>query len=407
MERITKASINGISFAMSDEAFHIIDARLSELNRLCNGKDMSQYEKKIADFLIEKGCRDNVVNAETARQSVENAGGPKESRESKNGDRKRSNGCLKGCLTAILIILCFPLVICALLFAVVILGAIFGFSVAGLTGATGIFAGLFSLSSMAGGIWIRLFILLLAMLPIICLIWALVILFSRNRKGKWKPLMIIFLVWLVAAILVFCLSANKVSLVQERISTITRAEDRISTIKGDTLFVRMDTISREDNDGMLVYGDRNNFVLTYAPRCENRRMKLGDLSQAIVYPTIKLGHRWDLHDEVALKVSEVRVLHEQKSANEKEFLKSLNSSRENVCYHVEGDTIVIFPKFEKFDDGFRLPTLDVDVPFDLKVKVLGPVPHDFEEDMSFQNILPKTLNIERLKSDLHRISDLF
>jgi len=406
MERITKASINGISFAMTDEAFHILDARLGELSRM--GSTMGQYEKSIADFLLDNGGRDSVIDPTLARRAVEHAGGPRPSankasgKTCKNEDR-HSGGCLKALLTALLVILCFPLAVVVLGLLIAAACAILGITVAGL-GTGGLLAGMMGTLGglgLAGGLGVRMLVLLLVLLPIVCVIWAMVVLFSKNRAGKWKPLLVVFLIWLLAAIV----SASVLGCSFRKFSaTTSRTESSTSYIlESDTLYVRMEPVERGENDGMLVYGNDDVFFLAYAPKGNGRGNRIQDLKSAILYPSIELEDDWQGNDSVAvirLSHKEIKKMSGSNERDEQDFLNGLSSSD---SYRMEGDTLVILPSKADFREGFKLNSLTIRHPYGIKVVVTGPVPHDFETTTSFQNVFSRRIELDALMNAIDEL----
>lgn len=400
MERITKASINGISFSMTDNAFHILDARLTELSRM--GSGMGQYEKSIADFLISNGGRDNVINESLARRAVEQAGGPRKASQSSASNKEKngggcSNGCLRAMLITLLVILCFPLVIVVLALLIAAVCALFGVTIAGL-GTTGVMAGVFgSLAGLGMGsaFGIKMLVLLLVLLPIACIIWALVILFSKDRTGKWKPLVMVFLIWLIAAILSAGLIGNSFRTVGATTSYTTSGGTGFN-LNSDTLFIRLEPVERGENDGMLVYGNDDNFVLAYAPKlADGKKTKLSDLKSAIVYPALELESEWpgDTLKHVRISHREVYKTSKGSGRDEQEFMNSFSDTRN---YRIEGDTLVLLPSKATFNDGFRLEGYEIRHPWNVKVVVTEPVPHDFESTTNYQNIFSRNFNLNIL-----------
>ena len=413
MERVTKASINGISFAMTDQAFHILDSRLSELSNhyghTQNGLTrMAEYEKALSDYLVKNGGRDNVVSAELARRAVDNAGGPKvEPATGRNNEKSGNGGCLKTGLVILLIIMALPVAAVILGLIIALVCAIAGISVGGLGGIAGGALVANTLFSNPAGVPVGVAILhvLVFWLPVIAVIYALVMVFLPKGKRMWKPIPEMAIVWLISVLLYGVMVLFPKFNGQKTIETNVSVNDRYQ-MGGDTLFIRLEPASRGSNDGMFVQADDDEFFLAYAPKhTGKKRVGLKDIDQAIVYPVISLERQWYYNpsDSGTVKIRRTIVSSSHES-DENEFIESLKGNG-SVYYRLDGDTLVLSPITVVRGGKADFVKLELEVPGrDFKVLVNEPVPHDFASDTHFQNILSRDIDLDSV-GDLLDIFD--
>jgi len=285
-----------------------------------------------------------------------------------------------------------------------IFAAVFGIAVAGLA-IPGLFMEALNPAVLSSPVSILLAKVLLALfvfLPFVALLYGGVKLLFKIKTPKWRPGLIMFIVWLLSLIGLVILGVKVSSQfinfgnnISSRFSDSSDWESsELITPGRDTVYIRFSGTEDMSDKKIIAHGDRNEFKLIYIVDLEK------DSTFIAVYPSIKLNHRADsvCTLDASCTLFENNMSYEEKKEKEKMHFFSFNN-----------DTLTVDPLYF----GVDIPITEINrevtitVPENFKVLIPEPVFHQFESefehfdthDIDRKVILSIEKKIKRWKGD--------
>jgi len=258
-----------------------------------------------------------------------------------------------------------------------VFAAVFGIAVAGLA-IPGIFMEALNLAVLSTPVSIILAKVLLALfvfLPFVALLYCGVKLLFKIKTPKWRPGLVMFIVWLLSLIGLVILGVKVSSQfinfgnnISSRFSDSSDWESsELITPGRDTVYIRFSGTEDMSDKKIIAHGDRNEFKLLYIIDMEK------DSAFIAVYPSITLNHRDDsvCSVDASCTLFENNMSYEEKKEKEKMHFFSFNN-----------DTLTVDPLYF----GVDIPVTEVNrkvtvtVPENFKVIIPEPVFHEFESE---------------------------
>ena len=433
MQQVVKVSIGNIAFTLDKDAHELMDDYLDRLtthyagNANCS-EILSEIESRIAELLIEKGYRDNVVPADAVQDIINTLGRP-EDFDGKNDNEGRKTIKKRLFFFWLEIFEDWGWGMSVLgMFAYVVLWIatpeartveqkynMKGGSVslkdiqrnmrreAGDAGrrigkgvkdgvrstggfwkamgrciviCTGILLNAFGLSWMLSiltdtPVWVSALITVLAcivaVLPFIGALYAGILMLFRLKSPKWRPGLIMFIVW--AAALLGLIGASLGSLSTIRSIDHKAANAQLPVL--DTLYIEFAGCTQWKDCDVLIDADNNSFDLMYMDKKDNS-------SLLVVYPDLHIGRNSDTVSHISAYSEYVTEGMTLNDINEKK-------SRDFWSFDEQSRTLRLEPIV--FSSDIRVTDMRRDLRLTINEKtrviVREPVHHEFDSDTDF------------------------
>ncbi len=210
-------------------------------------------------------------------------------------------------------------------------------------------------------------IILVAAIPAVALIyWGLLLLFHL-KSPKWRPGLIMFILWIISLIGLVVVSFSYVSALPDN----SDYYEKIGIAPADTIYVEYVDYQKYNDYQVLVDGNRGEYNLFYIKDTK-------ECSQMACYPLLEV-HRNERFIGTPYLVSSSLILHNTLSLNDIENL------RNGMFWSYSERTLYLSPRIlekdTKMTDIFRKVVLWVGP--DVKVVVKNPVPHEFDSSFEF------------------------
>lgn len=230
----------------------------------------------------------------------------------------------------------------------------------------------------------KILLLFACSIPSVYFLYQGVILTFKLKSPKWKPGLIMVIIWMVTLVGLIPFAVNDIYDFAN--SRNQYAKEKLTDL-GDTIYVEYVGLDKYNKDMVTIWAERNEFKLI----CEEN----DGVKKALVhYPLVERNSFGALKDSTI--VSSMMLFPHNVT------LENLDSAQEMDFYEFQNDTLRLFPfRYETSADLYRFtPTVELNLPKNVKVLVVEPI----EYELSYSNQLKYT-NANRGMRILNKILD--
>jgi len=269
-----------------------------------------------------------------------------------------------------------------------ILAALFGIAVAGLS-VPAFLNSIVSCSLPFTG-WLpisKVLITLVAVLPFVGMLYGGIMLIFRIKAPKWRPGLVIFIVWILSLIGVLLMGVNFTKNYWH-LNKNTATEQFVPA--GKSLHIEFEGMDRWDNMQKIIKGDRDQYILVYVDT------EVIDSASVVVYPFVEMEKATDGNCTVNVSSN---------LFNSTMSLDELNQKRELSFYRFHGDTLTLSPAI--YGKGNPVKEIGrkikVVIPDDMNLVIEKPIFHQFDNEFEYSNM---NISPERIK-ELEEFTEKF
>lgn len=237
------------------------------------------------------------------------------------------------------------------------------------------FASFNSFFALAGNIGaatvlLKILILLVCFIPFIGFLYGGIQMLFGFKSPKWRPGLIIFLIWVASVICMFCIGFSTYS---DYWKTEQRHLTNSITLESDTLYLRFDNVDKMKDCKVWIDADKKDYSLVYFDDTEKNNPKITQ------YPFIKLRKGDRENNKIRVNTHffpETMSLSEIKSFDNTEF------------YNFDGKTLTLMPISYTKESRVKEMGREVELFIDDNVVVIvkDPVYHNFENDFEYSDV---------------------
>lgn len=216
----------------------------------------------------------------------------------------------------------------------------------------------------------QIIIILVFSLPVLLLMYSGILLLFGLKSPKWRPGLVIFLLWIVSALIFSLIGAS--TLIS---ATTSKKEITSNTVfQGDTLYIQYEGVKRYEDSKVILEASDKKLELNYF-------YKGNDGMQIVHYPSVYLIRRNISDDETIIKTNSTVLMNSLS-------LKEINNSHRDCGVSLKGDTLTIKPIIY----GGDMPLKDLNKVIKIYSKdavliIKDPVWHQFENKFKYSNIV--------------------
>ncbi len=220
-------------------------------------------------------------------------------------------------------------------------------------------------------VFYKILALCLIFIPFVGLLYGGILMLFGIHSPKWRPGLILFLVWVASLIGLVAMSIGFTS-------RYWNSKDKTSTdtiaLSSDTLFIKYQNVERWRDDKIFIDADKDEYNLMFVSDSDKDNPKI------VHYPTVKLRRNGDSESKI---VANTNIFTHAVKLSDLQDISQMN------FYHFDGKTLtldpVIYDKDKTFTDVDRQVKLYVDE--NTVVIVESPVYHKFESSFEYTNIV--------------------
>jgi len=288
----------------------------------------------------------------------------KRNRQSSRGDSSAFMKCL-GLVAGII------LVIIALGGIITMACVLFSFVIAGVAIPQAIIS---FLGSIAGfPFWIgQLFKILSALiifLPLIAMLYGGIMLIFNIKSPKWKPGLIMFLLWLISIIFAAGIAVRYTFNFRNNSYSYDTA---VVDTNSNKLHIEFDDIDKWEGKQIFVKADRDEYKLVCLDISDKKNVKVA------LYPEIELNYR---------DTDSIRVKSQSVTFDNHLSIEDINNTKPSFC-RISNDTIFLSPRIVGGTEKLKEAEMEVDIylPDGVSVEVNKPITHTFNRHITYCNI---------------------
>lgn len=248
------------------------------------------------------------------------------------------------------------------LFGITALGPFFGWAFSGL---------LAPITGMATWILVlfKIMCIIAMSMPFVAILYCGVIMIFKLHSPKWRPGLIMFLVWLISILTIVIISVVALRNISFKENVVLR-----SIPQNDTIYVQFENCELYKNDKIILDASRSKYKLFYFTD------KFAD-PKIVLYPILTLDRDDDYDNETSIR-SSTRILRKSLSLNEMEQIT------DHPFYRFERDTLILSP--EIIEKGAVINDIDryvrLKIGEDVVVIAKYPVYHQFDRLLEFNSM---------------------
>ncbi len=221
--------------------------------------------------------------------------------------------------------------------------------------------------------WFKILLGVVLFLPFIGVLYCGIRFLFGFKSPKWKPGLIMFLIWLCSLIALFVVSishSTKYWDVQNKV-----VKENI-TLQSDTIYVEFKDYKQYNMDRMWLKADRDEYDLMYYIESNS------DADFAMIkYPTVELFKNENFKDNSSIE-SEKYIFTNTMTPIE------LQNRTNTDFYNFDGNTLTLYPLKYNADNKIKEMKREVTLKIDENVVVIvrEPIYHQFESNFEYSNI---------------------
>lgn len=248
---------------------------------------------------------------------------------------------------------------------------LFGFTVAGVAIPQAIIS---FLGSMAGlPLWIsqlfKVLSVLIVFLPLVAMLYGGIMLIFSIESPKWKPGLIMFLLWLISIIFAAGIVARYAFNFRNDIYSYDTA---VVDTNANKLHIEFEGIDKWEGKHFFVKADRDEYKLVCIDISDKKNAK------AALYPEIELKYR---------DTDSVRVKSQSVTFYNQLDIKDINNTKPSFC-RISNDTLFLSPRIVGGTEKLKEAGMEVDIylPESVSVSVNKPIVHNFDRHFTYCNM---------------------
>ena len=225
-------------------------------------------------------------------------------------------------------------------------------------------------------VMLKITVVLMTTLPFIGILYGGVMMVFRLKSPKWRPGLIIFLVWIFSIIMV-----GVSSLLTFRTMDYNRRLSDQTLPAQDTLYIDFENCNLYKNDKVILNASQDEYELLYF--VDERKNP-----EIVQYPFIELN-KVDFYDKILVQSENVLL---RKSVT----MDEINALEKNSSYRMEGNRLVVYPTVLNKEADIRTftPNLQLNVDRNTVVIVSQPMFHEFNREFSYRNFFFGNIDID-------------
>lgn len=224
-------------------------------------------------------------------------------------------------------------------------------------------------SSFMASVWVRIFVAAAIFLPFVGFLYSGIQMLFDFKSPKWRPGLIIFLLWVASIIGCIVVSATSSVWLWD---SEERSSRKAIEPTSDTLYINFAEVEKYSDSKVWVNADRDEYNLVYFTT-DNDRAK-----EVIAYPFVTLR---DGYEEPEIRVSST-IFSDILSLDE------VREKRKLDFYDFDGKTLTLYPIKYNSDEPMTevARKIKLCVPDDVTVVVEKPIYHEFNSSFEYSDI---------------------
>lgn len=217
------------------------------------------------------------------------------------------------------------------------------------------------------GLWL---LKISVILPFIGLLYAGIVMLFNFKSPKWKPGLIIFILWFLSVIgVAFIVISNSMRFINTE-ECVTKAP---LSIPKDTLYIEYAQLDKWGDSKVVIDADEDDFDMFFLDDSKKNAAKF------IYYPEVNLYRNDEAANELVAKTN---IIHDNVS------LKEFNSFSEIGFFSLKGDTLILDPIVYERDHPYKeyKSRVNLHIGNNTEVIIQKPIYHQFKNNFKYSNI---------------------